>query len=69
MTLADLLDVLDNNLNLMLTIMDGDPVITFNATGAGAISDELGAREVDRIGVESGEHFNIYLKAVVPPGP
>lgn len=62
MTLAALLTLLEGNLNLMLTIIDGNPVITFDATGASAISDELGAREVDRIGVESGEHFNIYIK-------
>lgn len=65
MTLTNLLEVLEGNMNLMLTIVDGNPVITFDAAGASAISSELGLREVDRIGVETAEHFNIYLKAVV----
>lgn len=62
MTLQSLLSVLESNLNLMLTVIDGSPVITFDAAGAGAISSELGAREIDRIGVESAMHFHIYLK-------
>lgn len=70
MTLASLLTVLEGNLNLMLTIIDGNPVITFDATGGPAISSELGAREVDRIGIVDGEnHFNIYLKALPEPEP
>lgn len=68
MTLASLLEVLEGNLNLMLTIIDGNPVITFDAAGGAAISAELGAREVDRIGIMDGEnHFNIYLKALPEP--
>ena len=42
MTLASLLAVLEENLNLMLTIIDGNPVITFDAAGGAAISAELG---------------------------
>lgn len=64
MTLANLLLVLEGNMNLMLTIIldGGSRLITFDAAGASAISDEIGAMEVDRIGIDTAEHFNIYLK-------
>lgn len=69
MTLASLLEVLKDNMDLMLTVLDGGVrVITFDAAGGTAISTELGSREVDRLGVESSDRFNIYLKDL-PPEP
>ena len=62
MTLASLLNVLKDNLNLMLTIIDdGSPLITFDAAGASVIITEIGEREVERIGVSSVDLFHIYL--------
>lgn len=64
-TLEKLLNLLNKNLNLTLTIIDNDEqIITFNAAGSGAIDVILGIRIVERIGVEAADHFNIYLEAV-----
>ena len=64
MNLGQLLDVLKQNLNLTLTIIDnGEQVITFNASGSIGVDVWLNIKEVERIGIESADHFNIYLKS------
>lgn len=68
--LDNLLNVLDSNLNLTLTIIsNNEQIVTFNASaGVWPINQALVGEEVERIGVESADHFNIYL-ATVPPTP
>lgn len=54
MILSDLLVALSNNMDVNITLMDDsdNKLITFNASGYGAVESDLGNRKVKRIKIE-----------------
>ena len=66
MTLGSLLEALKDNAGMKLSVFDGtETVITFFAAGYQALSDELMARNVDRIIFDEELFFTgIYLEEV-----
>ena len=64
MTLSDLLVALSGNANLFVTLTDktGVALITFNAGGYENVEGDLGAREVERITIDSLNKVAIALK-------
>ena len=66
MTLGSLLEALEDNAGMKLSVFDGtETVITFFAAGYQALSDELMARTVDRIIFDDEAFFaGIYLEEV-----
>lgn len=64
MTLSDLLVALSDNPSLFITLTDteGVAMITFNAGGYENVESDLGAREVEKITIDSLNKIAIALK-------
>ena len=71
MELGKLLQRVSMNPELKVRIIDGNTdIVTFNAAGYPAVSDELKAREVDKIiFAEDMKLIKIYLEEVIEPTP
>jgi len=68
MILSDLLVALSGNAQLYITLTDktGVELITFNAGGYSSVESDLGAREVERITLDSLNKVAIALKDATP---
>lgn len=71
MTLGDLLPLIADNPKLDLKIIDSDntSIITFNASGYSAISDELNSRELDKVVIAEIVHDDVMFKLYLKPIP
>jgi len=68
MILSDLLVALANNQKLYITLNDksGNELITFKAAGYTSVESDLGAREVNRIKIDSPNAVAITLEDATP---
>lgn len=71
MLLSELLKMISTNPEVKVTIIDdGTDIVTFNAAGYSAISEELNSRTVDKIIFAADMKLvKIYLEKVVEPEP